>query len=205
MTGSKSAITQDPVREEKKRKWETEEMVVEEEADLNEEDQDGCTYVKDEEKFWYCFPGYIKTTRFGFAGVDYEFSQDRKRWQCSRMDDVISLGLLFLRRLVTESGEKQTRLLKANRRYGLEFLGEALKARRRLNFDIVPATATHKLDAKHSETTEKLSNRNKAWKWAWGDVPEGCFYWCKSKSLRTWGYVFWDNSRLSASGITNQR
>lgn len=199
---AESAIGQAPVRNEMKRKWGTKEMVVEEEVDLNEEDQDGCTYAKDEGKSWYCFPGH---NRFGFAGVDYDFSQDEKRWQRSRMDNGISLGLPFLRRLFTQSGEKQTRLLMANRRHGLEFLGEALKARRRLNFDVVPATATQTSDTKHPETEEKLGNQNKAWQWAWGDVPEGCCYWCKSKGLRTWGYVFWDNNRLSASGITNQR
>ncbi len=148
---AESAIAQAPVRNEMKRKWGTEEMVVEE-VDLNEEDQDGCTYAKDEGKSWYCFPGY---NRFGFAGVDYDFSQDRKRWQCSRMDNGISLGLPFLRRLFTQSGKKQTRLLMANRRHGLEFLGEALKARRRLNFDVVPATATPKIRHKAPRNRRK--------------------------------------------------
>ena len=75
------------------------------------------------------------------------------------------MHIFVLRHIFTLSEKERTQLLVANCRHGSEYLGEALKDRRQLNFDIALATTTQDWSTKRQGHDEDLSQRNKAWQW----------------------------------------
>ena len=125
------------------------------------------------------------------------FSNREKNWQGYRTDNTVSLGLSSFQKLFTLSGEEHIRQIITSRRHGTEFLGDAIKEGRKLHFDAIPAALKKQApNTNYEEHKIHPSTRDEAWRWAWGDQPAGEWYWCKSKKLRSWDYVFWDSSRL---------
>jgi len=109
------------------------------------------------------------------------------------------LGLPYLRNLLRAPTEAKIQILIANAQYIPEMLGEALSERRKSNSIYQQAPMTPNSSGKNRQYEENLSEHNEAWRWAFRD--ESFSYRHGNKALRTYGYVFWDKTRLGASGI----
>jgi hypothetical protein len=118
---------------------------------------------------------------------------------------LVTSGLCHLRRLFESSGDERSRLVSTSDDCGKplnppsmnRLIDFALTRGRMRPHEIILAESP----AQEPQTTE---DANSAWHWAHGgnsraDWSTGFFH-----ELRSWGYVFWDDSRVRTSGLFEQ-
>lgn len=201
-TNSEDVTADNDVPDGKKRKLKEEEAADGKDDEVWEEQSDGedmnCVGG-----YQYCCPK-CETDRFG--GVDRMFSQEEHYDRGSAHDNTIMLGLPYLRHLLVAPFEEQTEILAVKARCVPEFLHEALQKGRSMRRDLTSTLVTAAIapmpGSKSKQHEEYLGDQNEAWQWAFGDEERS--YRCGDKGLRAFGYVFWDNVRLRASGVLCQ-
>ena len=114
----------------------------------------------------------------------------------------LSLGLNYLRRLVTAKTYKERyQLLAPNRRSDFYFLHEGLIASNMVDDDDVELCEYSSEDERRYIHSPILNDPNpgpaKAWRWAHEHVSRDCFVQYEyHRELRQRGYVMWDLERL---------
>ena len=155
-------------------------------------------------------------------GVDWEgdswasgvwlFTNSGKHYQDQHIEHLMSLGLSYIRRIFSSTGEEQKTLFMRHNRANVlnhaesDFITTALGC-----LGPNPARGDTPLLAKTDPPFKYERNSDveldipDAWQWAHPRAPPLMLSDFCEKGLRDWGYVFWDFDRLQESGILQRR
>ncbi|KAI9875610.1 MAG: hypothetical protein M1830_008208 [Pleopsidium flavum] len=117
------------------------------------------------------------------------------------MEYMLSLGLPFLHHLFKKNGAELMQSIVVNVRYGGDFLTTALKAPPKRTVTYVMEEIARDNGVKLKFYGDDAKEPNEAWLWSNDFAPSVSWNSLCTQALRHWGYVFWDRSRLRASGI----
>ncbi len=114
----------------------------------------------------------------------------------------MALSLRFYRRIETSSPGRQMRFLDHGLRMGPSFLSDTLK-------EPTQAEVYHTLYVDdpvevHFEGDSVRGGPNVMWLWTTGNKMDFSYFLRQNKTLREWGYVFWDQKRLEKWGVPNE-
>lgn len=137
------------------------------------------------------------------------FSHQVKAYHLLYMEYLMSQGLTFLQKVLTSDGSDRAESVIVDSTERAQFLTEALEPRfgsmMSLGFD----ESELKYEGEYEEGDEEfelddVDQVTHGLLWAHKNrVPKDWARW-PLKGLRDWGYVFWDSSRLKASGVLDQ-
>ena len=125
------------------------------------------------------------------------------------MEYLMSRGLEYLQKLFTSDGLERAKLVIAESATRDRFLTESMEPRFGSMMSLGYAEDEEDFEGEYEDGDEEfevddVDRMTQGFLWANKNrVPKEWFRW-PFKGFRDWGYVFWDSSRLMASGVLNE-
>ena len=140
------------------------------------------------------------------------FCKSGKAHQNEHLEHLLSLGLPYIRRIFSSTGEEQCSLFIRHMNKAVinhlesDFITSALEASgfNPLGKDVPLLPETDPPFVYETNADVELDIPD-AWQWAYPRAPPSILSDFLDKGLRDWGFVFWDLGRLRESGILAQR
>ncbi|KAL8994324.1 MAG: hypothetical protein Q9169_005672 [Polycauliona sp. 2 TL-2023] len=129
------------------------------------------------------------------------FSEDLKHRHREYMEYAMSRGLKFLRTLFESHGLKRAEIVISISGRKTTFITYALNDRNRGASFQNPGYDEGKYDGEDVFEGDEVDNLSQGLLWANKNKVPADYFRPPLKGLRDWGYVFWDRSRLEASGV----
>ena len=134
----------------------------------------------------------------------YWYNEEGKDEHDVYIERIMSGGLPLLQDIFTTDTKRATNLILLNSVPLPEFLSEALLVPRRLSDDAIKAVSAELKLCPLKFSGDDVYQSSIGWLWGHDWKPSKHAGEPQMKGLRDWGYVFWDERRMRASGILDR-